>query len=208
MKVSKSLIIWAVIILAAIGIISWFVQTRNGFVTLDEGVQEQWAKVEVQYQRRLDLIPNLVQTVKGYAEHESSTFENVTAARAGLTDAYNKANALQQGAAEAGTNEASLDQYNAAQQGLGKALSIYVNAVREAYPDLKADKQFLGLQDQLEGTENRIATERGRYTDVVRQYNVTVRKFPASVVASISGFSVKPQFKADAEAATAPKVSF
>ena len=206
MNISKSLIIVGVIIVAIVLIGAWFVNTRNGFVTLDEDVQQQWGKVEVQYQRRLDLIPNLVETVKGYAAHESSTFEKVTQARAGLTDAYNKANALQ--GQDAAATEQSLDSYNAAQQGLGKALSIYVNAVREAYPDLKANTQFEDLQTQLEGTENRIATERGRYTDVVRTYNVAVRKFPASFVASLSGFNVKPQFKADAEAATAPKVSF
>lgn len=206
MKISKSLIIGGVIILAIILIGGWFVSTRNGFVSLDESVQQQWSQVEVQYQRRLDLIPNLVETVKGYAAHESSTFEKVTQARAGLSDAYNKANALQN--TDAAASEQTLDSYNAAQQGLGKALSIYVNAVREAYPDLKANTQFEDLQTQLEGTENRIATERGRYTEAVRAYNVAVRTFPGSLVASFSGFNVKPQFKADAEAATAPKVSF
>lgn len=206
MKISKSLIIGGVIILAIILIGGWFVSTRNGFVSIDESVQQQWSQVEVQYQRRLDLIPNLVETVKGYAAHESSTFEKVTQARAGLSDAYNKANALQN--TDAAASEQTLDSYNAAQQGLGKALSIYVNAVREAYPDLKANTQFEDLQTQLEGTENRIATERGRYTEAVRAYNVAVRTFPGSLVASFSGFNVKPQFKADAEAATAPKVSF
>ncbi len=206
MKISKSLIIAGVVILAIILLGAWFVSSRNGFVKLDEDVQQQWSKVEVQYQRRLDLIPNLVETVKGYAAHESTTFEKVTQARAGLSDAYNKANALQ--GRDAAATEQSLDNYNAAQQSLGKALSIYVNAVREAYPDLKANTQFEDLQTQLEGTENRIATERGRYTDAVRSYNVAVRSFPGSLVASISGFGTKPQFKADAEAATAPKVSF
>lgn len=175
---------------------------------MDENVENQWAKVEVQYQRRMDLIPSLVETVKGYAKHESETFENVTRARAGLSDAYNAANQLQGTAATANTTESTLDQYNDAQQTLGRALSIYVNAVREAYPDLKADTQFTDLQTQLEGTENRIATERGRYTDVVKDYNVAVRRFPGSIVASISGFDVKPQFKADAQAAQAPKFTF
>jgi len=206
MKISKSLIIAGVVILAIVLLGAWFISSRNGFVKLDEDVQQQWSKVEVQYQRRLDLIPNLVETVKGYADHESTTLEKVTRARAGLSDAYNKANALQ--GQDAASTEQSLDNYNAAQQSLGKALSIYVNAVREAYPDLKANTQFEDLQTQLEGTENRIATERGRYTDAVRSYNVAVRSFPGSLVASISGFTAKPQFKADAEAATAPKVSF
>lgn len=203
---SKSAIVIGVIVIILVFLGSWYVSARNGLVAMDENVQEQWSKVEVQYQRRLDLIPNLVETVKGYAAHESSTYENVTRARAGLSDAYNTANALQ--GKEAGASEADLDRYNAAQQSLGKALSIYVNAVREAYPDLKANSQFTDLQTQLEGTENRIATERGRYTEEVKAFNVAVRTFPRSIVASIAGFNVKPQFKADAEAATAPKVSF
>lgn len=200
------MIVVAVIILAAVGIISWFVSTRNSFVTMDENVQQSWSQVENQYQRRLDLIPNLVETVKGYAEHESSTFENVTRARAGLTDAYNAANELQAQGQPA--TEQDMERFASAQNGLKDALSIYVNAVREAYPDLKANDQFLGLQDQLEGTENRIATERQRYIEAVRDYNVAVRRFPASMVASMSGYDVKPQFKAEQGAATAPKVSF
>ncbi len=202
----KGLIIAAVIIVALIVVIGWFVSTRNGFVDRDEALGAQWAQVENQYQRRLDLIPNLVNTVKGYAEHESSTLESVTRARAGLTDAYNQANALRDAAQPA--DEAAMNQYQAAQDGLKSALDIYVNAVREAYPDLKANTNFLDLQTQLEGTENRIATERGRYVDAVRDYNVAVRRFPASIVASISGFDVKPQFKADAAAQKAPQVTF
>lgn len=204
----NTIVIIVVIVAVVLGCFGYYVSTRNNFVTLDEGLQEQWGKVEVQYQRRLDLIPNLVETVKGYAAHESNTFEKVTEARAGLTDAYNKANALQQTSADASASETALNSYSASQQSLGKALSIYVNAVREAYPELKADKQFLDLQTQLEGTENRIATERGRYTEAVKDYNIAVRKFPGSLVASIAGFSTKPQFQADAEAASAPKVSF
>lgn len=206
MKISKSLIIVGIIVIVIIALGGWYVSTRNGFVTLDENLQEQWGKVEVQYQRRLDLIPNLVETVKGYAAHESNTLESVTRARAGLTDAYNAAAEAQ--TAEANATEQSLNRYNDAQQSLGRALSIYVNAVREAYPDLKADTQFLDLQTQLEGTENRIATERGRYTEAVKQYNVAVRRFPGSIVAGISGFAPKAQFQAEAAAASAPKVSF
>lgn len=199
-------VIIGVVILAIVIVISWFVSTRNGFVTNEENVNQTWSQVENQYQRRLDLIPNLVETVKGYAEHESSTFENVTRARAGLSDAYNAANA----ATEQGqpVTEEAMDKFAAAQNGLKDALSIYVNAVREAYPDLKANEQFIGLQTQLEGTENRIATERQRYIEAVRDYNVSVRRFPASMVASMSGFNIKPQFKADQAAATAPKVQF
>lgn len=181
--------------------------TYNKMVTLDQEVQQQWAKVEVQYQRRMDLIPNMVETVKGYAAHESSTYENVTKARAGLTDAYNAAKDAEAAGNNPG-NAADFSRYNDAQQALNRALSIYVNAVHEAYPDLKADTQFANLQTVLEGTENRIATERGRYTEQVRAFNVAVRTFPRSIVASMAGFGVKPQFKADAEAASAPKVSF
>lgn len=206
MKISKSLIIVGVIIVAIVLIGAWFVNTRNGFVTLDEDVQQQWGKVEVQYQRRLDLIPNLVETVKGYAAHESSTFEKVTQARAGLTDAYNKANALQ--GQDAAATEQSLDSYNAAQQGLGKALSIYVNAVREAYPDLKANTNFMNLQEQLESTENRIATERRRYNEEVETYNKKVLRFPGSIWASMFNFDPKDMFQAEEGANKAPKVEF
>lgn len=202
----KSYIVIGVIVIAALVLFFGAKSSYNKMVVLEQDVDQQWAKVEVQYQRRLDLIPNLVATVQGYAKHESTTYENVTRARAGLSDAYNTARDLSQ-QPSVGT-EAELDNFNAAQQNLGKALSVYVNAVREAYPDLKADTQFLSLQTQLEGTENRIATERGRYTEVVKEYNLKVRTFPASIVASMSGFAVKPQFKADAEAASAPKVSF
>lgn len=208
MKISKTIVIWCIVILGIILAAGWYVNVRNGFVTLDENLAQQWSQVEVQCQRRLDLIPNLVETVKGYAAHESTTFEKVTEARAGLSHAYDAAAAAQQSSAQATASEQSLASFAQAQQNLGKALGIYVNAVREAYPDLKADKQFLDLQTQLEGTENRIATERGRYTQAVRDYNIALRRFPGSIVASLGGFQVKPQYQADPEAATAPKVSF
>ena len=199
------LIIIGVIVLLVVLAIGWYVGVRNNLVTLDEGVAQKWSQVEVQYQRRLDLIPNLVETVKGYAAHESETLESVTRARAGLTDAYNAARDIPD---TAPANQQALDAFNNSQSQLGRAFNVYVNAVREAYPDLKADSQFQDLQTQLEGTENRIATERGRYTEAARDYNIRVRKFPASIVASLSGFAVKPQFQADAAAATAPKVEF
>lgn len=181
--------------------------TYNKMVVLDQSVQQQWAKVEVQYQRRMDLIPNMVETVKGYAAHESSTYENVTKARAGLSDAYNAAKDAEAAGSNPG-NATDFARYNDAQQALNRALSIYVNAVHEAYPDLKADTQFANLQTVLEGTENRIATERGRYTEVVNTYNIAVRRFPANIWAGIFGFSAKPQFEADAAAAQAPHVQF
>lgn len=180
--------------------------TYNSMVTLGENVDKSWAQVENQYQRRLDLIPNLVNTVKGYAEHESSTLESVTKARAGLSDAYNSAEQLKNGASPADAQQ--FENYVAAQDRLKSAFDIYVNAVREAYPDLKANQNFIDLQTQLEGTENRIATERGRYTEAVQAYNVKVKRFPANLWAGMFGFAAKPQFKADAAAATAPKVEF
>ncbi|MCM1033909.1 MAG: LemA family protein [Odoribacter sp.] len=199
-------VVAGVILLAVVIIVGWWVRSRNSFVSMDENLTQAWGQVENQYQRRLDLIPNLVETVKGYAAHESETLESVTRARAGLTDAYNDAAAMQQEPQPA--TEQAMDNYAAAQSRLKDALSIYVNAVREAYPDLKANQNFLDLQTQLEGTENRIATERQRYIEAVRDYNVAIRTFPASMVASMSGFDVKPQFKAEQGAATAPKVSF
>lgn len=180
--------------------------TYNNFVTQTQDVDQQWAQVEVQYQRRMDLIPNLTRTVQGYAAHESETFESVTRARAGLDNALAAAQADSLGASAA--DAAAFNRVNSAQDQLNRALSIYVNAVREAYPDLKADTQFLNLQEQLEGTENRIATERGRYTEKVREYNVLVSKFPAKIWASLFGFQPKPQFSADAQAAQAPVVQF
>ena len=200
----KYIVIGIVVVLAVVLFVSGR-STYNNMVTLDQDVEESWAKVQVQYQRRMDLIPNMVEAVKGYAAHESSTYENVTRARAGLSDAYNQAQDLKDVTPD---NTEAFDKYNAAQQQLNRALSIYVNAVHEAYPDLKADVQFANLQTVLEGTANRIATERGRYTAVVKDYNVTVKRFPANIWAGIFGFSAKPQFKADEEAATAPRVQF
>lgn len=204
----KLYIILGVVIVVAIAVIGWFISVRNGLVSLDEDVNQQWSEVEVQYQRRLDLIPNLVSTVKGYAEHEQSTLVDLTAARTGLQNSYNAAKQSADANQGAPATEQDLDAYNAAQQQLSRSLSIYVNAVHEAYPDLKANENFKDLQAQLEGTENRIATARANYTEVVREYNVAVRSFPTSFVASMSGFNVKPQFKADAAAAAAPTVEF
>lgn len=202
----KSYIVLGVIAVIAIALFFYCKSGYNKMVTLGEEVDKAWAKVEVQYQRRMDLIPNIVETVKGYAAHESETFENVTRARAGLTDTYNEAQQLKEGATL--SDPSSFDNYNAAQGRLNRALDIYVNAVREAYPDLKANTEFENLQTVLEGTENRIAIERGRYTDIVKQYNVAVKRFPANILAGIFGFSAKPQFKADEAAASAPKVQF
>jgi LemA protein len=198
-------IILGVILIVILSLCGTGCSTYNSMVTLEQEVDQQWAKVEVQYQRRLDLIPNLVETVKGYATHESETFQKVTEARAGLSNAYNDAKSLEGTEAN---DEQKFNQYNSAQADLNRAFNIYVNAVTEAYPELKADTQFKDLQTQLEGTENRIATERGRYTEVVKDYNVKIRRFPANIFAGIFGFQTKPQFQADAAAQSAPKVSF
>ena len=173
----------------------------NSLVEKQQKVDQSWAQVENQYQRRADLIPNIVNTVKGYAEHESSTLESVTNARAGLTKAYDAAKAIED-------PQKNIEQYQQAQSALKGALDIYVNAVREAYPDLKANTNFMALQTELEGTENRISTERKRYTEAVMEYNTSIKKFPTNIYAGWLGFKEKPQFKAEAGAEKAPKVEF
>lgn len=178
----------------------------NGMVTSEQEVDKTWADVQNQYQRRFDLIPNLVETVKGYAAHEKETFENVTMARAGLTDAYNKADSLKDVANP--SDMASMEKYNNSQAQLNRAFNIYVNAVHEAYPDLKANEQFLSLQDQLEGTENRISTYRGYYNEAVKNFNLKVKRFPGTIFAGLFGFTEKTPFAADEQAQSAPKVQF
>ena len=173
----------------------------NSLVEKQQQVDQSWAQVENQYQRRADLIPNIVNTVKGYAEHESSTLEAVTNARAGLTKAYDAAQSVE-------NPQENIEQYQQAQSALKGALDIYVNAVREAYPDLKANTNFMALQTELEGTENRISTERKRYTEAVMGYNTSIKKFPTNIYAGWFGFKEKPQFKAEAGAQKAPEVKF
>lgn len=170
----------------------------NSLVEEQNGVDQAWAEVENQYQRRADLIPNLVNTVKGYATHESSTLENVTKARAAATSITIDPTDL---------NEETLAKYQQAQSELTGALKSLL-AVSEAYPDLKANENFRDLQAQLEGTENRIATARSRYTEAVNVYNVAIKKFPTNIYASWFGFQPKPQFKAEAGAERAPEVKF
>lgn len=170
----------------------------NSLVEKQQSVDQSWAQVENQYQRRADLIPNLVNTVKGYAKHESETLEKVTEARAKATSITIDANDL---------TEENLARYQAAQNELSQALKSLL-AVQEAYPDLKANENFLNLQAQLEGTENRISTERMRYTEAVRDYNTAIKKFPTMIYAGWFGFKEKPQFKAEAGAEKAPEVKF
>lgn len=170
----------------------------NSLVEQQNGVDQAWAEVENQYQRRADLIPNLVNTVKGYTAHESSTLENVTKARAMATSITIDPTNL---------NEETLAQYQQVQNELTGALKSLL-AVTEAYPDLKANENFRDLQAQLEGTENRITTARSRYTEAVNTYNIAIKKFPTTIYASWFGFSPKPQFKAEAGAERAPEVQF
>lgn len=202
---SSKLAIWLGVALVACLLFVGGCSSYNSLVTLDEKASKVWADVENQYQRRFDLIPNLVETVKGYARHESETLETVTNARAGLSSAYNSAKELE---GKDLSTEASFERYTSAQNDLNRAFNIYVNAVKEAYPELKADNRFRDLQVQLESTENRIATERRNYTAIVLEYNAKVRRFPGNIFAGIFGFSTKPQFSAGSEALNAPKVSF
>ena len=170
----------------------------NSMVEADENVKAQLAKVENQYQRRADLIPNLVSTVKGYAAHEAGTLEAVVEARAKATQVTVDVENL--------TDE-NLKAYQEAQGELSQALGRLL-ALTENYPDLKAKENFRDLQAQLEGTENRIATERGRYSEMVAGYNAMIRKFPAVITAKIFGFDAKPQFEAETGAEKAPVVEF
>lgn len=170
----------------------------NSLVEQEQQVNQAWAQVENQYQRRADLIPNLVNTVKGYTTHEEETLTKVVEARAKATSITLNADNL---------DEETLAKYQQAQGELSGALKSLL-AVTEAYPDLKANENFLNLQAQLEGTENRIATERKRYTEAVAEFNTSIKKFPTNIYAGWFGFKEKPQFKAEAGAEKAPEVKF
>jgi LemA protein len=177
------------VVIIALGVLTTIIGTRNRLVKLDEDVKAQWAQVENQLQRRYDLIPNLVETVKGYATHEREVFTQVTEARAKVGGA------------------GSIPEKIQANNELSSALSRLLVVV-ENYPELKANQNFLGLQDELSGTENRIAQERRRYNEVVNTYNKAVRVFPNNVIAGMFGFQRAELFEAPAEARTAPKVDF
>lgn len=201
----KSTIILVAVVAAVLSICVFGCSNYNGLVTSEQEVDQAWADVQNQYQRRFDLIPNLVETVKGYAAHEKETFQGVTDARSGISP-IDTTGVMQ--AANAAMNAPDANAYASAMRELKSQFSIYVNAVHEAYPDLKANEQFLSLQDQLEGTENRIATYRGKYTEAVKNYNLKVKRFPGNIFAGIFGFEPKTQFEAEADAQTAPKVKF
>lgn len=194
-KGTITLLVIGVLILIMVG---GTLTTYNGLIAKDEAVATAWGNIQSQYQRRADLIPNLVSTVKGYAKHESETLESVMAARAKATQITVNADNL--------TPE-KLKQYQAAQGELSQALGRLM-AVSENYPNLKANENFSELQAQLEGTENRINESRQIYNSAVQTYNVSVRRFPANIVAEMFGFDKKNQFEAEAGAEKAPKVEF
>ena len=184
----------------------WYISTRNHFVELDQSVQSQWAQVENDYQRRFDLIPNLVRTVQGAANFEKSTLEAVVNARARVGQVQAPAAGGPPTASNLPNDPAKMAQFAAAQDQLSGALSRLLVVV-ERYPDLKSNQNFLELQSQLEGTENRIAVERKRYNDVVATYNTAIKKFPANIVAG-SRFPEKAYFRGTAGSEKAPEVNF
>lgn len=185
-----------IIVLAVIAM--WGVSQYNGLVTGQESVNTAWSNVENQYQRRADLIPNLVNTVKGYAEHEKGTFEAVVEARSKATSIKIDANNL---------TEEKLKEFQAAQGDVTNALSRLI-AISENYPELKANENFKELQAQLEGTENRIAVERRNFNETARTYNTTIRQFPRNIIAGIGGFKARPYFEAAEGSEKAPEVKF
>ncbi len=191
----KSTII-IIVIVAVVAV--WGVTGYNGMVKADEAVSTAWSNVENQYQRRTDLIPNLVNTVKGYAAHEKETLDAVMSARARATQVTVDADNM--------TPE-MLQQYQKSQGEVGAALGRLL-AVAEAYPDLKANQNFLELQAQLEGTENRISVERRSFNDVAKAYNTSIRTFPRNILAGMFGFEKRPYFEAQEGAESAPVVQF
>ena len=194
----KGLVVLIAVVAVVLGIFFWFQGNYNNMVKMDEGVQAAWSQVENVYQRRADLIPNLVATVKGYAAHEQQTLEGVISARSKATQITVDPQNL--------TSE-ELAKYQKAQGELGSALGKLL-AITENYPDLKANQNFLELQAQLEGTENRITVERKKFNDVAREYNTTIRQFPKNIVAGMFGFEKKPYFEAQEGAHQAPVVEF
>lgn len=199
-KFPKWLVVVAVILVCVLGIFGFYKNNYNSLVYLDEEVTSQWAEVQNQYQRRMDLIPNLVSTVKGYAAHESDVFKQVSDARSKAGGQINISDDLL-------TDPEAFARYQQVQDQLGSSLQRLL-MVTENYPELKADKNFLALQDQLEGTENRITVARKRFNDTAKVYNTKVRSFPTSIVANMGGFEKKTYFAASSEAQSAPKVEF
>lgn len=199
-KMKKTLIVVGVILVCCFGIFKFFGGTYNTIVSLDEQVSSQWAQVQNQYQRRYDLIPNLVNTVKGYASHESEVFTQIA-------DMRSKAGGVVNVDASVLDNPEAFENYQKVQAELGSSLQRLL-MVTENYPELKADQNFLALQDQLEGTENRISAERKRFNDTVSEYNRYIRSFPKNIIANMNGYKPKAYFSAAGEAQSAPKVEF
>src|SRR6267378_3754341 len=195
-----------ILVLVVIVVGAWFIGVRNNLVALDQAVQAQWAQVENDYQRRYDLIPNLVRTVQGAANFEKSTLEAVVNARARVGQVAAPGGAPG-GQSNIPNNPQALAQFEAAQNGLSNALSRLLVVV-ERYPELKSNQNFLELQSQLEGTENRIAVERRRYNEVAQQFNTSIKKFPANIVANMTGFKEKAYFRGVAGSSTPPEVNF
>ena len=199
-KFPKWLVVLIIFAVCVIALFSCYKNTYNSLVYMEENVSGQWAEVQNQYQCRMDLIPNLVSTVKGYASHESEVFKQVS-------DARSKAGGQINISDEVLSNPEAFERYQQVQDQLGSSLQRLL-MVTENYPELKADQNFLALQDQLEGTENRITVARGRYNDAAKQYNSKIRSFPTNLIANMSGFEKKIYFSASAEAQSAPKVEF
>lgn len=199
-KFPKWLVVLIIFAVCVIALFSCYKNTYNSLVYMEENVSGQWAEVQNQYQRRMDLIPNLVSTVKGYASHESEVFKQVSEARSKAGGQINISD-------EVLSNPEAFERYQQVQDQLGSSLQRLL-MVTENYPELKADQNFLALQDQLEGTENRITVARGRYNDAAKQYNSKIRSFPTNLIANMSGFEKKIYFSASAEAQSAPKVEF
>lgn len=193
----KNKTLWIVLGIVAVVLI-WGVSSYNGLATKDEKVSAAWANVESVYQRRADLIPNLVNTVKGYAAHESETLAEVT-------DARTKSTSINIDPSTATPEQ--VEAWMAAQNEVSSALGRLI-AISENYPDLKANQNFLELQKQLEGTENRIATERMKYNEMVRDYNAKLRRFPTNIIAGMFGFEKRVMFEAQEGAEVAPVVEF
>jgi len=193
-----------VLILIALAVIAWGAWTYNGLVKDQGNVERAWADVESSYQRRADLIPNLVETVKGYAKHEQETLEGVIEARSNATSIKNE---IDPSKATPEELQKYMEKYLSAQGEVTGALSRLI-AVSEAYPDLKANENFKDLQKQLEGTENRINKARNDYNEKATAYNIKRRTFPSNIIASIFNFDEKPNYKAEEGAEKAPKVDF
>lgn len=194
----KSIIVLLAILGVVVIIIVSCIGSYNGLVTMDESVSGQWANVETQYQRRADLIPNLVSTVKGYASHEKETLEGVVQARSQATQIKVDVNDL---------TPAKLAEYQKAQGAVTSALGKLL-AITENYPDLKANQNFLELQAQLEGTENRINVARKSFNDAAQVYNTAIRRFPKSIIATMMGFDKRTYFEATQGSENAPEVKF